>query len=106
MGELFSLRLHQETHVRTGTHIVPLAHAGCQDSPAVVKDILPVGVALQVQRDAGAQLLRLCVPDQHMLREPALLLDLHHTAFYVGQISQIESHQGGSCSARHKICQS
>ena len=45
-------------------------------SPAVVKDILSIGVALQVQGYACMQLLRLRMPDQHVLRKPALLLDL------------------------------
>lgn len=59
-----------------GTHIVALAHTGGQDSPTVVKHIFAVGVALEVQRDAGVQLLSLRMPDQDMLGKPPLLLDL------------------------------
>ena len=59
-----------------GAYIVSLTHTGSQNSPAVVEDILSVGVTFQVQGQACMQLLRLCMPYQHMLRKPALLLDL------------------------------
>lgn len=57
-------------------HIVALTDTRGQHGPAVVKNILSIGVALKVQRNAGMQLLRPCVPDQDMLRQPALLFDL------------------------------
>ena len=60
-------------------HIIALADTRGQDGPAVVKYILSIGVALQVQRNAGMQLLRPCMPDEDMLRQPALLLDLCRT---------------------------
>ena len=59
-----------------GAYIVSLTHTRSQMSPAVVKDILAIGVTLQVQGYACMQLLRLCMPYQHVLRKPTLLLDL------------------------------
>ena len=59
-----------------GAHVIALADTRGQHGPAVVKHILSIGVALEVQGNAGMQLLRPSVPDQDMLRQPALLLDL------------------------------
>ena len=58
------------------TYIVSLSQSGSQHSPAVIKDILPIGVELQVHRHAGEQLVGALRSNQDVLRKPPLFFDL------------------------------